>query len=171
MATSSHSDPAVAPDTASVARASGLSSMQHVIELADSVVHIADQLHERILQEIFSANGRAMPLDQQAAMRTLMDDELLLRQRAQALYADAATFVIQGLAQPQRHLMALTAAAAEKIRHIGVISEASGLVGGMLWLLGGVATGQLSQVEAALEKIQLHNAALEALKPTPPANT
>jgi len=142
-----------------------------VVELADRVVQIADQLHERILQEILSYEGRIMPDAQQATMRRLMDDELLLRQRAQALYADAATFVIQGLVQPQRRLVALTAVAADKIRRIGVIGEATGLVGGILSLVGGIATGQLSQVEAALEQIQLHNTALQALKPAPPAKT
>jgi len=142
-----------------------------VVELADSVVRIADQLHERILQEILSYEGRIMPDAQQTTMRRLMDDELLLRQRAQALYADAATFIIEGLAQPQRRLLALTAVAAEKIRRIGVIGEAIGLVGGILSLVGGIATGQLSQVEAALGKIQLHNTALKALKPTQPAKT
>ncbi|MEW7850314.1 hypothetical protein AB2N08_16590 [Massilia aurea] len=175
------SSPSTAPQPAVVGRdrngatgatrAKALSSTEHVVELADSVVRIADQLHERVLQEILSYEGRIMPDAQQATMRTLMDDELLLRQRAQALYADAARLVILGLAQPQRRLMALTAVAAEKIRHIGVIGEATGLVGAILSLVGGIATGQLSQVETAFEKIQLHNTALKSLKPTPPVKT
>lgn len=158
-------------DVANAARVNALSSVEHVVELADSVVYIADQLHARILEEIACYQDRTMPDSQKAVMHALMDDELLLRQHAQALYAEATTCVIHGLDQPQRHLMALTAAAAEQIRHIGVIAETTGLVGEILSLVGGIATGRLSQVEAALHNIKLHHTALKALKPTPQAKT
>lgn len=161
----------VALDVANAARVNALSSVEHVVELADSVVYIADQLHERILEEIACYQDRTMPDSQKAVMHALMDDELLLRQRAQALYAEATNCVIHGLDQPQRHLMALTAAAAEQIRHIGVIAETTELVGEILSLVGGIATGQLSHVEAALENIKLHHTALKALKPMPQAKT
>ena len=152
-------------------RANALSTMQCVVDLADSVVCIADDLHERILQEIAGYNDRTMPDAQKALMRALTDDERLLRQYAHALYADAATFVIQDLKEPQHRLMALTAEAAEKIRRIGVIGEVTGLVGGILLLVGSIARGQFSQVGAALKKIQLHNAALKTLKPDSTART
>ncbi len=143
----------------------------HIVELADSVADIADRLHERILKEIASYPDQAMPDAQKAVLRTLMDNELMLRQHAQALYADATNLVIQGLDQPQRRLIALTAVAAEQIRQIGVIGETTGLVGEILSLVGGIATGRLSQVETALENIRLHHTALKALKPTPAVKT
>ena len=158
-------------DVDGAARANALSNMQCVVDLADSVVCIADDLHERILQEIASYNDRTMPDEQKALMRALTDDERLLRQYAHALYADAATFVIQDLKEPQHRLMTLTADAAEKIRRIGVIGEVTGLVGGILLLVGSIARGQFSQVGAALEKIQLHNATLKTLKPGSTAKT
>jgi len=158
-------------DVDGAARANALSNMQCVVDLADSVVCIADDLHERILQEIAGYNDRTMPDAQKALMRALTDDERLLRQYAHALYADAATFVIQDLKEPQHRLMALTAEAAEKIRRIGVIGEVTGLVGGILLLVGSIARGQFSQVGAALKKIQLHNAALKTLKPDSTART
>ena len=158
--------------TASVAKSGperGLSSMHHVVELADGLSTIADQLHERILREIRSYDGRGVPAPVQDAMRRLLDDEMVLRQRANTLYADAASFVIQGLDQPQSRLVALTAAAAEKIRRIGVIGEVTGLVGGLLSLAGAVATGQPTPIVMALEKIHLHSSTLDAL--TPPSAT
>lgn len=158
-------------DTDGANRANALSTMQCVVDLADSVVCIADDLHERILQEIAGYNDRTMPDAQKAMMRALTEDERLLRQYAHALYADAATFVIQDLKEPQHRLMALTAEAAEKIRRIGVIGEVTGLVGGILLLIGSIARGQFSQVGAALEKIQLHNATLKTLKPSSTAKT
>ena len=192
MATSSHSNPDQASDDANTtppvttprqqaaaagrdvdgaARANALSNMQCVVDLADSMVCIADDLHERILQEIAGYNDRTMPDAQQALMRALTDDERLLRQYAHALYADAATVVIQDLKEPQHRLMALTAEAAEKIRRIGVIGEVTGLIGGILLLVGSIARGQFSKVGAALEKIQLHNATLKTLKPGSTAQT
>ena len=148
--------------------AGGLSSMQQVVELADGLSTIADRLHERILREIRSYDGRGVPVQVQDAMRRLLDDEMALRQRANTLYADAAAFVIQGLDQPQSRVNALTAAAAEKIRRIGVIGEVTGLVGSLLSLAGAVATGQPTPIVLAIEKIQLHSTTLDALTPTPP---
>ncbi|RNF30750.1 hypothetical protein NM04_11005 [Massilia aurea] len=146
----------------------GLSSMQQVVELADGLSTIADRLHERILREIRSYDGRGVPVQVQDAMRRLLDDEMVLRQRANTLYADAAAFVIQGLGQPQSRVNALTAAAAEKIRRIGVIGEVTGLIGGLLSLAGAVASGQPTPIVLAIEKIQLHSTTLDALTPTPP---
>lgn len=146
----------------------GLSSMQQVVELADGLSTIADRLHERILREIRSYDDRGVPVPVQDAMCRLLDDEMVLRQRANTLYADAAAFVIQGLGQPQSRLNALTAAAAEKIRRIGVIGEVTGLVGGLLSLAGAVAAGQPTPIVLAIEKIQLHSTTLDALTPTPP---
>lgn len=143
----------------------GLSSMQQVVELADGLSTIADRLHERILREIRSYDGRGVPVPVQDAMRRLLDDEMVLRQRANTLYADAAAFVIQGLGQPQSRLIALTTAAAEKIRRIGVIGEVTGLVGGLLSLAGAVASGQPTPIVLAIEKIQLHSTTLDALTP------
>ncbi|MGF6275460.1 hypothetical protein ABIB38_003858 [Massilia sp. UYP11] len=151
--------------TAHAAGAGGLSSMQHVVELADGLSTIADRLHERILREIRSYDGGSVPVQVQDAMRRLLDDEMVLRQRANTLYADAAAFVIQGLDQPQSRLVGLTSAAAEKIRRIGVIGEVTGLVGGLLSLAGAVATGQPTPIALAIEKIHLHSTTLDALTP------
>lgn len=145
-------------------RDSGLSTEHHVVELADALSAVADRLHERIGREIAAHRG-GVPPAVQAAMRSLLDDEMLLRQRANGLYADAAAHVIVGLGQPQGRLMALTTGAAEKIRRIGVLGEVTSLVGGVLSLAGAVASGQPTPIALALEKIEHHAAALDALAP------
>lgn len=173
----SASDPAhdiLAGQTSTAAPGSqdkGLSRTQHVVELADSLSTIADQLHERIMREIRGYGGGSVPDQVQATLRKLFDDETVLRQRANALYADAASYVIQGLDQPQSRLVALTTDAAHKIRRIGVIGEVTGLVGGLLLLAGAVASGKPTPVVLALEKIHLHAKTLDALTPTPPGPT
>lgn len=147
--------------------ADGLSSPPQVVELADRLTAIADRLHERIMEEIRRYDGAAVPHQVQSAMRALFDDETLLRQRANALYADAAAHIVEHLGQPQARLVALTADAAEKIRRIAVIGEATSIVGGVLALAGAIASGQATPIVAALEKIRLHASALDALPPPP----
>ena len=154
-----------APSAPTAARDDALSGMPQVIELADELSAFADQLHERIMAEIRSHGGRSVPDHVRDAMRALFDDEMLLRQRANSLYADAAAFVIRDLGQPQSKLVGLTTDAARKIRRIGVIGEAAGLVGGLLSLAGAAMAGQPAGVVLALDKIRLHNDALQVLLP------
>jgi hypothetical protein len=170
MATASTADIASAAAKAPLeAGGSALTSTDKIVELADHLSACADQLHERVMKEIRGYEGKPVPEAVQASARALFEDEVLLRQRANSLYADAATFIVKGLGKPQAHLVKLTADAAEKIRKIGVIGEVTGLVGGLLALAGAAATGQPLPLLAAIEKIEKHGKALNALKPKPPA--
>lgn len=164
-------EPGLASGAAATPAATGsaLSSMQQVTELADGLTTVADRLHERILQDIRRHGDAGVPASVQEVLRQLLDDEMLLRQRANTLYADAAAHVIQGLGHPQARLNALTRDAADKVRRIGVISETTGLVGGLLLLAGAVTAGHPGHIGLALEKIHLHNEALDLLAPAPPA--
>ncbi|MBQ5948390.1 hypothetical protein KBW98_12905 [Massilia sp. ST3] len=145
-----------------------MSSVDQVVELADQLSSCADQLHERIMKEIRSYGGGSVPEKVQAAMRALLEDEILLRQRANGLYADAAIVIVKGLGKPQSHLMALTADAAEKIRKIGLIGEVTTLVAGLLAFAGAVTTGQPAPILLALEKIHKQIKLIEAQAPKPP---
>lgn len=166
---SATTDAASAPSAAaSPSQEGALSSMQGVIELADQLSAFADQLHERIMADIRDHGTGRFPEHTQDVLRALLDDEMLLRQRANSLYADAAAFVIRDLGRPQGQLVGLTKDAAQKIRRIGVIGEATGLVGGLLSLAGAAMAGQPAGVVLALDKIRLHNDALQVLSPTPP---
>lgn len=144
-----------------------LSGTDHVVALADGLSACADELHARILQEIASYEGKHVPHAVRAKLRALFDDESLLRQRANSLYTDAATLVVQGLGKSQQQLTKLTADAAEKIRRIGVIGEATSLVGGLLSLAGAAASGQPPLIMAAFLKLEQHAQALQALAPPP----
>ncbi|MEW6761480.1 MAG: hypothetical protein AB1437_11695 [Pseudomonadota bacterium] len=147
----------------------GLSTTDQIVELADQLSACADQIHERVMSEIRSYGGKPVPDKVQATARALLEDEVLLRQRANGLYADAATFIVKALGKPQAQLVKLTADAAEKIRRIGVIGEVTGLVTGLIGLAGAAATGQAVPVLMALEKVHKQVKAIEALAPKPPA--
>jgi hypothetical protein len=128
----------------------GLSSPADVEGLADQLSACADALHARILEELKAAGGGAKAQD---VARILFDNELVLRQRAQGLYVDAATLVVKGLGREQQHIAALTVAAAEQIRKIAVIADVAGVVSGLVQLAAAAATGQAAPIVVAIEKL------------------
>jgi hypothetical protein len=141
----------------------GLSSVAQIEALADELSACADQIHTRVMKDIKAHDGPFTDAEQ-VTLRALLDDEVLLRQRANSLYADAATYVVKTLGKPQQHVLELTAAAAEKIRKIALVGNAVGLVGGLLSLAGAVATGQAAPILAALAKIQIQIKAVQAVQ-------
>jgi hypothetical protein len=146
---------------------SGLATVDQIVELADHLSACADQIHARVMRDIKSYKGQPVPEAQQDAARALLDDEVVLRQRANGLYADAAASIVRTLGKSQAHIVALTADAAEKIRKIALIGDVTGLVGGLLALAGAAATGQAVPVIAALEKIRVQLVAIETHKAAP----
>lgn len=159
-----HAGAAASPSTAAGkdGAANGLASVPHIVELADQLSACADQLHERILRDIRAYDGGPVPDKVQATARALLEDELLLRQRANGLYADAATFIVKSLGKSQQGIVTLTADAAEKIRKIGQIGNAVGLVAGLLHLAGAAATGQAVPIIMALDKIHTQIKTIES---------
>ena len=156
-----------AAEGAPPAEQGGLASVNQVVELADQLSACADQIHERVMRDIRAYGGKPVPESVQAAARKLLDDELVLRQRANGLYADAATYIVKSLGKPQAQLVKLTADAAEKIRKIGMIGEVTSLVAGLLALDGAAETGQAEPILLEVEKIRKQLVAHEALKPPP----
>lgn len=146
----------------------GLASVPQIEALADQLSACADEIHARVMKDIKAHNGGPFSDAEQATARALLDDELLLRQRANSLYADAATYVVKTLGKPQQHVIDLTAAAAEKIRKIAMIGDVVGLVGGLLSLAGAAATGQAAPILVALQKIRDQLKAVKADLPKPP---
>jgi hypothetical protein len=147
---------------------SGLSDADQVEALADQLSSCADELHARVMKAIRSGGGDTPGIARELA-RSMLDEEALLRQRADALYADAAAHAVQGLGQTQQHVMALTAAACEQIRKIGLIGDATGLVASMLALAGAAASGQAAAIVLALEDLKRQSDAVAAHSPPAPA--
>lgn len=145
-----------------------LSAVSEVEALADGLAACADALHLRLVKQIKEHKG-AFSDAEQAMYRALNDDEQLLRQRADSLYADAARSVVAGLREPQAHIIALTADAAEKIRKIGMVGEVIGLVGGLLSLAGNAMSGNVVGVIDAIGQVRTHVAGVEAHKQKPAA--
>ena len=131
----------------------GLSTVAQIEALADQLSAIADEIHVRVMKDIRDHKGAPISEAEQAIARGLLEDEIALRQRANGLYADAATHVVQSLSQSQQQIVMLTTDAAEKIRKIGRIADITGLVGGLIMLAGAAATGQAAPIVVALERV------------------
>lgn len=140
----------------------GLSSIDQVEALADQLSACADEIHARVMKAIRAHKGGPIGEREQAVVRALLEDEVMLRQRANGLYADAAAHVVKSLPRSQQHVLELTAAAAEKIRKIALIGDVTGLVAGLLTLAGAVATGQAAGVMKALETIETQAKAIDS---------
>lgn len=147
------------------AEPSGLATVEQIEALADQLSACADQIHERVMRDIRASKDADIGEKRKAAARALLDDEIVLRQRANGLYADAATLVVKSLGQSQQQIVKLTADAAEKIRKIAAIGDVTGIVGGLLMLAGAAATGHPAAIVLAIEKLRRQTKALEAHSP------
>jgi uncharacterized protein YbjQ (UPF0145 family) len=149
-----------------------LATAKQVEELADKLSACADSIHQRVMRDIRRHQGGEVPASEQTVARALLDAEIELRQRANRLYADAATCIVSSLGQPQRKLIQLTADAAAKIETITRIGDGISLVARLLGLAAAAATGQVVPILAAVEllKVQLDVIALHnPPKPAKPA--
>lgn len=146
-----------------------LATVDQIEQLADQLSDCADELHVRIIKEIKAHGDTPMSDAEQAASRALLDDEAVLRQRANALYADAARAVVSTLAASQDEVIALTEAAAAQIRNITLLGDATGLVAGLLMLAGAASAGQAAPIVLALEKITHQVQDLQADRAAKPA--
>ena len=147
----------------------GLATTAQIEALADQLSLCADELQARVMRDIAAHQGPLFSAQQQALARGLLDEADVLRQRANGLYADAATLLVKSLGASQQQLMQLTADAGEKIRKIAKIGHAVGLVSGLVMLAGAVSTGQAVPIIVALEKIRRQSKRIEALTPKKPA--
>ncbi len=131
----------------------GLSTVAQIEALADQLSAIADEIHARVMKDIKDHKGMPISEAEQAIARALLDDEVKLRQQANGLYADAATYVVAALGHSQQQLVKLTSDAAEKIRKIARLADITGLVGGVLMLAGAAVSGQAAPIVVAIERV------------------
>ena len=160
--------PATPAAPAGTSGVSGLSSPADIEALADQLSAIADEIHRRVVKSVKAHGGKPVPQAEQNAARALLDAEYELRQRADGLYADAATLVVAALGKSQAHVLALTAAAAETIRKIGYIGQAVGLVASVIGLAAAAGTGQPVAIIGAIDKVRSSIKGLKSFSPLKP---
>lgn len=131
----------------------GLATAAQIEALADQLTACADEIHTRVMKDIKAHDSGAFSEADKTLARAMLDDEQVLRQRANGLYAQAATSIVKSLGKSQAHIMQITADAAEKIKKIGRIADVAALVGGLLGLAGAAVTGQPAAIVAAVERV------------------
>lgn len=133
--------------------------------LADSLSGAADALHARLMRELHqrTPDGSA-PLVPRDQAQALFDNEVLLRQRAAALYLDAARLATAGLGDMSTRLLEVTAQAQATIARLARIKDLIALSGELLTLAAAVASGRLERLPAPYEKVKHHLEAMELLQ-------
>ncbi|HZX28090.1 MAG TPA: hypothetical protein VFF16_13535 [Telluria sp.] len=131
-----------------------LSTPAEIEALADQLGAAADALHRRIVQDLAARQGEPVPEADRAVLRQLLDDEMTLRQNANALYADAAARVVAGLPRAQASVMRLTADAAEKIHAIAKLSDGLGVVTALGAFAAAALSGQPAAIATAFDKLR-----------------
>ncbi len=126
-------------------------SLEHrawIEALADSLTECADAYRDRLQLGI-----RQGELDQDHA-RVCFDDEMLLRERASGLYADAASLIIQEIDAGHSELIRLLKQASERLRAVQRVVDIGSLIGDLLTLATGVAAANPGSVIVALGQIR-----------------
>jgi hypothetical protein len=137
--------------------------------LADSLSDSADALHKRIMRAIRQNDAAPGQSITHAEAQALFEQEVMLRQQANTLYADAVRYASGGLAVPGRELLELAARARDRIRRIDRAKELAGVAAALLGAAAAVASRRPEGLAPALEALKAH---LEALQDTDtPAST
>lgn len=131
--------------------------------LADSLSAGADALHKRIMAAIRKNAATSGQAISHGEAQALFEQEIALRQQANALYADATGFAARGLAVPTRELLDLAARAREHIRRIDRARELAGIASALLNAAAAIAALKPEALAPALEDLKEH---LDALPET-----
>lgn len=132
-----------------------LSEREQVEELAKLITAFANAIHAYLLEEI-----KAGRMNRDEA-RTHFDNETFLREIANSLYIDAASYIISDLEMAQEELLSVINKAKGKIKKIQKISAFVELVADMLVFVSAVRSATPKEILNAIKKIRKDVAALE----------
>lgn len=125
-----------------------LEKAKQVEELADALSECANTIHERLIDAI---DNKEIARDQAQAT---LQDEGMLRQRANSLYIDAALFVVEGLEVSQLDLLDSVAEAERSIAKIKKIEAFLDLIADLLSLASAVYAAKPKVIIAALKEVK-----------------
>lgn len=138
--------------------AKALGKRQQVVLLAEELSRAADVLHRRLTAELKKG------VIEQVDAQSLLEDEALLRERANSVLLDAADYVIEDLPLTQEKLMLTVAKAQariEKLEHITMIVD---LAADLSLLASALLTAKTAPFLTALKKLKADSAVLDKIK-------
>ncbi len=119
-----------------------------LVALADGLTQSADVIHARLTKAL-----QDHQTDQATAQR-IFQEEGVLRQRANALYLDAASRVMAGLQPAQASLLDLMTAANDRIASAKDVSLGLALIADLLALAAAAGTAKARPILAALQALR-----------------
>jgi hypothetical protein len=125
-----------------------LANQKQVEALADKLTQCADSIHERLKKAI-----KNKEIDQYTA-QSIFQDEVILRQRANSLYIDAANCVVADLGDSQKYVMALIDTAKETMKTIEDIARFIDLIADLLVLASAAYAAKPAPILAALKEVK-----------------
>ncbi|HEX8602635.1 MAG TPA: hypothetical protein VF774_08310, partial [Pseudoduganella sp.] len=138
--------------------AAGMTTVADLEALADSLSDSADALHRRIMAAIRKNSSTAAQAQAQvishAEAQGLFEQEIALRQQANALYADATKAATAGLALPAGELLDLAARARDRIGRIDHAKELAGIAAALLGAAAAIAALRPEGLAPALEDLK-----------------
>lgn len=125
-----------------------LKTGKNLVELADKLTQSADAIHARLMKAI-----KGKQVDQAMAQR-IFQDEVVLRQRANALYLNAAHCVVGELQPTQKSVLELVDVANDRITRIKSISLCIDLIADLLVLAAAACAAKAGPIVAALQEVE-----------------
>jgi hypothetical protein len=147
----------------STAAHSGAATPADIEALADRLSDSAAALHKRIMAAIRrnrgTEDGDQLAITH-AEAQALFEQEIALRQQANALYANAVELATGGLALPAHALLDLAGRARERIWRIDRAGELAGIAAALLNAAAATAALKPEALASALEDLKAHVEAL-----------
>lgn len=125
-----------------------LANRAQIEAIAAELTKCADVVHERIMHEV---KRKKIGLHE---AQLIFQDEVILRQKANGLYIDAANCVVEGLAETQKSLLATIDTAKQKLKSIKDITAFIDLTADLIVLAAAINAAKPSAILAALKEVK-----------------
>ena len=125
-----------------------LETADQILQMADQLTASADAIHRRLLTAIKNKEISAADADQ------TLQDETILRKRADAMFIDAAVHVVNGLALAQQELVDTINKGNEKLKDIKKVNAFLDFVADMLALAAAIYSAKPKTILAAFKEVK-----------------
>lgn len=125
-----------------------LANRAQIEAIAAELTKCADVVHERIMHEV---KRKKIGLHE---AQLIFQDEVILRQKANGLYIDAANCVVEGLAETQKSLLTTIDTAKQHLKNIKDITALIDLTADLIVLAAAINAAKPSAILAALKEVK-----------------
>lgn len=135
-----------------------LTTQAQIETVAAELNNCADIIHERLMKAVKRKEIA------RADAQLIFQDEIILRQKANGLYIDAANSVVIGLMETQKSLLETIGLAKQKLRKIRDVATFIDLTADLIVLAVAISTAKPPAILAALKEIKKDCEEIKAAK-------